>query len=79
MTDEMQKEVNAAADMLRGEMEKDGVIVVLTQEEAKLVRKVLSCANQMYTVIEDGYRENKVDRLLRKLRKAEEGEKEEAQ
>ena len=77
MTDQMQTEINAATDMLRGEMEKDGVIVVLTQEEAKLVRKVLSCANQLYTVIEDGYRENKVDRLLRKLRKAEEGEKEE--
>lgn len=72
MTEQTKDEIKAAADLLKAEMEKDGVIVILTQEEAKLVRKVLSCANQMYTVIEDGFRENKVDRLLRKLRKAEE-------
>lgn len=73
MTEQTKDEIKAAADLLKAEMEKDGVIVILTQDEAKLVRKVLSCANQMYTVIEDGFRENKVDRLLRKLRKAEEG------
>ena len=72
MTEQTKDEIKAAADLLKAEMEKDGVIVILTQDEAKLVRKVLSCANQMYTVIEDGFRENKVDRLLRKLRKAEE-------
>ena len=72
MTEQTKDEIKAAADLLKNEMEKDGVIVILTQDEAKLVRKVLSCANQMYTVIEDGFRENKVDRLLRKLRKAEE-------
>ena len=75
MTEQTKDEIKAAADLLKAEMEKDGVIVILTQDEAKLVRKVLSCANQMYTVIEDGFRENKVDRLLRKLRKAEEGGK----
>lgn len=76
MTEQMQNEMKAAADLIRNEMEKDGVIVCLTQEEAKLVRKVLSCANTLYTVIEDGYKENKIDRLLRKMRQAEEGEKE---
>ena len=73
MTDEMQKEVKAAADMLRNELEKDGVIVCLTAEEALVVRKVLQCANQLYTVIEPEYRENKIDALLRKLKRAEGG------
>jgi hypothetical protein len=73
MTDEMQKEVKAAADMLRSEMEKDGVIVCLTAEEALVVRKVLQCANTLYTVIEPEYRENKIDALLRKLKRAEGG------
>ena len=73
MTDEMQKEVKAAADMLRSEMEKDGVIICLTAEEALVVRKVLSCANQLYTVIEPEYKENKIDALLRKLKRAEGG------
>ena len=72
MTEQMQNEMKAAADMIRNEMEKDGVIVCLTQEEAKIVRKVLQCANQLYTVIEPEYKENKIDPLLRKLRKAEE-------
>lgn len=73
MTDQMQNEIKAAADMLRGEMEKDGVIVCLTQEEALVVRKVLQCANQLYTVIEPEYKENKIDALLRKLKRAEGG------
>ena len=73
MTEKMEQEMKAAADLLKTEMQKDGVIVCLTQDEAKLVRKVLASANQLYTVIEDGYKENKVDRLLRKLRNAEEG------
>lgn len=73
MTDAMQKEMKAAADLVRAEMEKDGIIVCLTQEEAILVRKVLQCANQLFTVMETDYQENKVDRLLRKLRAAENG------
>ena len=72
MTSKIENEVKAAADMLRSEMEKDGVIVVLTQEEARIVRKVLQCANTMYTVIEPEYSENKIDPLIRKLRRAEE-------
>jgi acetate kinase len=71
MNDKMQSEVKAAADLLRNELEKDGVIVCLTAEEALVVRKVLQCANQLYTVIEPEYKENKIDALLRKLRKAE--------
>lgn len=73
MTEKMEQEMKAAADLLKSEMQKDGVIICLTQDEAKLVRKVLASANQLYTVIEDGYKENKVDRLLRKLRAAENG------
>lgn len=72
MTEQMQNEMKAAADLIRNEMEKDGVIVCLTQEEALVVRKVLQCANQLYTVIEPEYKENKIDPLLRKLRRAEE-------
>ena len=72
MTEQMQNEMKAAADLIRNEMEKDGVIVCLTREEALVVRKVLQCANQLYTVIEPEYKENKIDPLLRKLRKAEE-------
>jgi hypothetical protein len=69
MKDEMQE----VADAIKSEMVRDGLIVLLTQEEAKLVRKILQCANQLYTVMEDGYTENKVDRLLRKLRRYEDG------
>ena len=53
-------------------MEKDGVIVTLTADEAKIVRKVLSCANTLYTVIEPEYKENKIDTIIRKLRRVEE-------
>ena len=77
MTEQMQNEMRAAADLIRNEMEKDGVIVCLTQEEARIVRKVLQCANQLYTVIEPEYKENKIDPLLRKLRKVEETERKE--
>ena len=48
------------------------MIVTLTADEAKIVRKVLSCANTLYTVIEPEYRENKIDTIIRKLRRAEE-------
>lgn len=47
--------------------------VVLTADEAKIVRKVLSCVNTLYTVIEPTYTENKIDALIRKLREAEDG------
>lgn len=48
--------------------------VELTPEEAQVVRKVLQCANTLYTVMEPEYKENKVDAILRKLKQAEEGE-----
>ena len=44
---------------------------VLTEEDTKTVRKVISCANTLYTVIEPQYTENKIDKLLRKLRETE--------
>ena len=67
------EDLREALDMaIEALQEKDGVIVVLTQEEARIVRKVLQCANQLYTVIEPEYKENKIDPLIRKLRRAEE-------
>ena len=45
--------------------------VVLTADEAKIVRKVLSCVNTLYTVVEPDYKENKIDKILRKLRRFE--------
>ena len=68
----MQEEMKQIAAEVKAEMEKDGVIVTLTADEAKIVRKVLSCANTLYTVIEPEYRENKIDTIIRKLRRAEE-------
>ena len=73
MAETMEKAMQEAAEEIKSEMVKDGNVVLLTLEEAKLVRKVLQCANQLYTVMEDGYTENKVDRLLRKLRRYEDG------
>lgn len=55
------------------EMEADGNIIRLTQDEAVLVRKVLQCANTLYTCMEHEYSENKIDPLIRKLRRAEHG------
>ena len=72
MAETMEKAMQEVAEEIKSEMVKDGNVVLLTLEEAKLVRKVLQCANQLYTVMEDGYTENKVDRLIRKLRRAEE-------
>lgn len=72
MAETMEKAMQEVAEEIKSEMIKDGNVVLLTLEEAKLVRKVLQCANQLYTVMEDGYTENKVDRLIRKLRRAEE-------
>lgn len=68
----MQEEMQKIAAEIRTEMEKDGVIVTLTADEAKIVRKVLSCANTLYTVIEPEYKENKIDTIIRKLRRVEE-------
>lgn len=68
----MQEEMAKVAKEIRNEMKNDGIIVVLSHEEAMIVRKVLQCANQLYTVIEPEYVENKIDPLIRKLRKAEE-------
>lgn len=68
----MEDEMKKVATEIRTEMESDGVIVTLTADEAKVIRKVLSCANQLYTVIEPEYKENKIDSILRKLRRAEE-------
>ena len=69
----MEDEMKKVATEIRTEMENDGVIVTLTADEAKVIRKVLSCANQLYTVIEPTYTENKIDALIRKLREAEDG------
>lgn len=68
----MEDEMKKVATEIRTEMESDGVIVTLTADEAKVIRKVLSCANQLYTVIEPEYKENKIDTIIRKLRRAEE-------
>ena len=46
--------------------------IYLDAEEAKIVRKVLQCANMLYTVIEPEYRQNKIDELIRRLKEAEE-------
>lgn len=72
MAETMEKAMQEVAEEIKSEMVKDGNVVLLTLEEAKFVRKVLQSANQLYTVMEDGYTENKADRLIRKLRRAEE-------
>lgn len=60
------------AIQIEKEMENDRLVVILTAEEAMVVRKVMQCANQLFTVMEniDG-RENKVDGIVRKLRRLE--------
>lgn len=60
------------ADAIKTEMVRDGTIVLLTREEATLVRKILQCANQMFTVADIDFHENKLDMLIRKLRRYEE-------
>lgn len=45
----------------------------LTREEVALVRKILQCANQMFTVADIDFHENKLDLLIRKLRRYEDG------
>lgn len=75
MAETMKKAMQEVAEEIKSEMVKDGNVVLLTLEEAKFVRKVLQCANQLYTVMEDGYTENKADRLIRKLRRSEENER----
>ena len=68
----MEQEMKKIAAEIRTEMEIDGLIVTLTADEAKIVRKVLSCVNTLYTVVEPEYKENKIDTIIRKLRRAEE-------
>lgn len=60
------------AIQIEKETENDRLVVILTAEEAMVVRKVMQCANQLFTVMEniDG-RENKVDGIVRKLRRLE--------
>lgn len=67
----MEDEMKKIATEIKTEMENDGLIVTLTAEEAKIVRKVLSCVNTLYTVVEPEYNENKIDEILRKLRRYE--------
>lgn len=67
----MEGEMQKIAKEIKTEMENDGLIVTLTAEEAKIVRKVLSCVNTLYTVVETEYKENKIDAILRKLRRYE--------
>lgn len=68
----MEGEMKQIAKEIKAQMESDGVIVTLTAEEAKIIRKVLSCVNTLYTVIEPEYKENKIDTIIRKLRRTEE-------
>lgn len=44
---------------------------VLTPEECRIVRKILQCANTMFTVADHEYHENKLDAIIRKLRRYE--------
>ena len=67
----MESEMQKITTEIKTEMENDGLIVMLTAEEAKVVRKVLSCVNTLYTVVEPEYKENKIDEILRKLRRYE--------
>ena len=67
----MEKEMQNTVNEIKTEMENDGLIVTLTADEAKVVRKVLSCVNTLYTVVEPEYKENKIDEILRKLRRFE--------
>lgn len=67
----MQEEMQKITSEIKTEMENDGLVVTLTADEAKVVRKVLSCVNTLYTVVEPDYKENKIDKILRKLRRFE--------
>lgn len=67
----MDEEMRNLADEVKMEMVRNGDLVLLRKEDAVMVRKILQCANTLYTVMEDGYAENKVDRLIRYLRGVE--------
>lgn len=43
----------------------------LSADEVQMLRKVMQCANMLYSVAETEYKENKFDLLLRKLREME--------
>lgn len=64
----MDEEMRNLADEVKMEMVRNGDLVLLRKEDALLVRKVLQCANVLYTVMEDMVAENKVDRLVRYLK-----------
>ena len=67
----MDEEMKNLADEVKMEMIRNGDLVLLRREDAIMVRKILQCANTMYTVMEDGFVENKVDRLIRYLKGVE--------
>ena len=72
----MEQEMQKLANDIRAEMEKDGILpvekkCVLTPEECRIVRKILQCANTMFTVADHEYHENKLDAIIRKLRRYE--------
>lgn len=72
----MEQEMQSLANDIRAEMEKDGLLpvekkCVLTPEECRIVRKILQCANTMFTVADHEYHDNKLDAIIRKLRRYE--------
>ena len=72
----MEQEMQALANDIRAEMEKDGILpvekkCVLTPDECRIVRKILQCANTMFTVADHEYHDNKLDAIIRKLRRYE--------
>ena len=90
----MEQEMQALANDIRTEMEKDGILpvgttvridapvetrltvdksigCVLTPSECRIVRKILQCANTMFTVADHEYHDNKLDAIIRKLRRYE--------
>ena len=67
----MEEHMQELSNEIKMEMIRNGDLVLLRKEDAVMVRKILQCANTLYTVMEDGYAENKVDRLIRYLRGVE--------
>ena len=72
----MEHEMQALANDIRAVMEKDGLLTVekkcvLTPSECRIVRKILQCANTMFTVADHEYHDNKLDAIIRKLRRYE--------
>ena len=72
----MEQEMQALANDIRAEMENDVLLpvekkCVLTPSECRIVRKILQCANTMFTVADHEYHDNKLDAIIRKLRRYE--------